>query len=434
MLWRVLISVVVVGSVGLGFSGLGLAETSGVVSEKLEESESALPLAGEAIASLRQKGQEGLAEFLDVYGNQLNNSQMRLVLDKLCQQRDCYASKLYWYTDLEAAKAAAKASGKPILSLRLLGNLDRDLSCANSRFFRVVLYPNGEVSQVLRDRFILHWESVRPVPKVTIDFGDGRQLERTLTGNSIHYILDSDGRIIDALPGLYGPKAFLRELGQAEIVAKASSKLKDEERAELLNQYYRDRIAAIQASWLGNLNQLGIQPPDTTLQSPTNTPTAEEAGRIAIGKAAIEMPILTTVFSNRDAIKTVTDNAEAWDKIAQLHANDAQLDNNSQSLMRQKNPDIYDISQRNITPGAANDPLLPVINKFQSLIALDTVRNQYLLQPQIYEWLLQSPNPNLNNFNDRIYNQLFLTPSTDPWLGLLPTDSYTAIENEGITQ
>ena len=44
-----------------------------------------------------------------------------------------------------------------------------------------------------RDKFVLHWQSVRPVPKVRIDFGNGRTLEKTLTGNSLHLVLDSDG-------------------------------------------------------------------------------------------------------------------------------------------------------------------------------------------------------------------------------------------------
>jgi hypothetical protein len=103
---------------------------------------------------------------------------------------------LFWYTDLDAAKAAARAEGKPILSLRLLGRLDEDSSDADSRFFRTVLYQNREIHQILRDRYILHWRSVRPVP-------------RTFAGNnSIHYILDSRGRLLEPLPGLYGPATF----------------------------------------------------------------------------------------------------------------------------------------------------------------------------------------------------------------------------------
>src|SRR4029079_17039848 len=131
------------------------------------------------------------------------------VLDAVSQQKDSYLSGLYWYTDLSQAQAAARAAGKPILSLRLLGKLNEEYSCANSRFFRTTLYPNAEVSSYLRDHFILHWRSVRPVPRITIYMGDGRRIERTITGNSIHYILDSDGNPIDALPGLYGAKAFI---------------------------------------------------------------------------------------------------------------------------------------------------------------------------------------------------------------------------------
>ena len=59
----------------------------------------------------------------------------------------------------------------------MLGRLDEDLSCANSRVFRATLYANQEVSAFLRERFILFWSSERPVPRVTIDYGDGRKLE-----------------------------------------------------------------------------------------------------------------------------------------------------------------------------------------------------------------------------------------------------------------
>lgn len=60
-------------------------------------------------------------------------------IDALAGQRHAVHSRLFWHRDLGAAKAVAAASGKPILSLRMLGRLDEELSCANSRFFRVVL-------------------------------------------------------------------------------------------------------------------------------------------------------------------------------------------------------------------------------------------------------------------------------------------------------
>ncbi len=135
--------------------------------------------------------------------------------DAVGQQRGCRTSRLFWYTDLGAAEAAARAQGKPIVSLRLLGKLTDEYSCANSRFFRAILYSDQEVSAWLREHVILHWSSERPVPQVAIDFGDGRVLRTTLTGNSAHYVLDADGRPVDVLPGLYGPKPFLKVLGAA---------------------------------------------------------------------------------------------------------------------------------------------------------------------------------------------------------------------------
>jgi hypothetical protein len=144
-------------------------------------------------------------------------AKLRQDIDRVALQRDAYASRLFWYTDLGEAKAEAQRTGKPILSLRLLGKLDEELSCANSRLFRIVLYANPQISQFLRDTYVLHWSSERPVPQITLDFGDGRVVQRTITGNSVHYVLDSQGRMVDALPGLYGPAARRDQAGSRRV-------------------------------------------------------------------------------------------------------------------------------------------------------------------------------------------------------------------------
>src|SRR4051812_33613689 len=181
--------------------------------------------ATQAIANLRQAGPAGMEAMLAA----CTGGSCGDVLDRVCGVHDCADIRLFWYTDLDAAKAAARATGKPILSLRLMGRLDEEFSCANSRFFRTVFYNNREISQILRDRYILHWRSVRPVPKVTIDFGDGSRLERTLTGNSIYYVLDSRGRLLQPLPGLYGPAVFRDALKNAEEAAREAVQIDDGE-------------------------------------------------------------------------------------------------------------------------------------------------------------------------------------------------------------
>ena len=391
------------------------------------------------VSVLRKQGPTGLEVFLKSHNNPLNSDSsgavlpspaLRVALDELCQQRDCYASHLYWYTDIEQAKAAARTSGKPILSLRLLGRLDQDLSCANSRFFRVALYPNAEISKLLQDRFILHWQSVRPVPKVTIDFGDGRKLERTITGNSIHYILDASGRPIDAIPGLYSPKAFLRQLQQAEVAVKNYSKLTPSDRESYLRKYHSDRLNSIQAQWVADLSRLGIQSPPKLVEIPTNPsqpPTAEIASSLAVSKMRVETPMLSALQSsaerNQNALAEITDQ-EVWNKIAQLYAVDAKLDQNSISLIKAK---------KSQSANTQEDNLPIIVKKFEATMALDTVRNEYMLHSQIHQWFMQGKQTrNVEALNEQVYAQLFLTPSSDPWLGLFPSDSYSAIDNDGI--
>jgi hypothetical protein len=271
----------------------------------------------------------------------------------------------------------------------LLGKLTDEYSCANSRFFRTTLYANAEISEALRDRFILHWKSVRPVPKVTIDFGDGRKLERTLTGNSIHYVLDSDGRIIDALPGLYGPKAFLRELERAEKTAKQAAGMSAGERESFLASYHRDRAAAIETAYQQDLKTLGVA-------------------------------------------QATTD--DIWNRIAQLHAGDSQLDAASLALIRSQHPAAAKAARLAISKMVVEDPLVRMVRNFQGSIGVDTARNEYLFHRQIHQWLAAGTTAEIDAFNDRVYAELFLTPRSDPWLGLMPADTYTALENNGVKQ
>src|SRR5215213_2019278 len=134
------------------------------VSEKATE-------ASPAIAELRAMGPTGLRVLFETYAEEIKHAaagqpvseaewqRLTMALDSVSGQRNDFTSGLYWYTDLEEAKRAAHTSGKPILSLRLLGNLTEEYSCANSRFFRAVLYANADVSKYLSEHFILHWKS-----------------------------------------------------------------------------------------------------------------------------------------------------------------------------------------------------------------------------------------------------------------------------------
>ena len=94
---------------------------------------------------------------------------------------------------------------------------------------------------------------MRPVPKVTVDFGDGRVLERTLTGNSIHYVLDEQGQVLDGLPGLYSPQRFeawLQEMQQWATQVKDARKAGNEKAIpEILKTLHTQKVADIARAW-----------------------------------------------------------------------------------------------------------------------------------------------------------------------------------------
>jgi hypothetical protein len=370
-------------------------------------------IAQPAIVALREQGPAGLETMLKVHADSIKAHsgavrgiqkdeqewlRLRTALDAISRQRDSYTSKLYWFTDFEQAKAAARSSGKPILSLRLLGNLDDELSCANSRFFRTTLYANAQVSAYLREHFILHWKSVRPVPKVTIDFGDGRKLERTITGNSIHYVLDSDGRIIDALPGLYGAPPFLTGLQQAESIAIQCATSPATARNQLLHEYHCARVAAIESDWSRDLAVI--------------RPSAEIKSLIQLEAA--------------------TDDA-TWASIAALHSDEARLDQASRVLLITKAPSALTAGRLTVSKIVVENPVLRQIRNLERSISEDTVRNECLFHAKIHEWLAaDSGGQNLDAFNSKVYAELFLTPDSDPWLGLAQPDICTALENNGL--
>jgi len=426
------------------FSGIAAIQAENQPAEWVEQAVSAdAGVAQKAQNHLRQAGPHGLELLEQRFATEIaahrggapsdaSWKRIAAALDRVGGQYDNYASGLYWYTDLEEAKRAARTSGRPILSLRLLGRLDEDLSCANSRFFRTTLYPSAEVNQLLKSGFILHWESVRPAPRVTIDFGDGRKLERTITGNSIHYILDADGRIVDALPGLYSAKVFAAELSRAADAEKEARSTG----APNYKAYQKATEARLLKAWTGDLASLHAAPASYTALSESDLERATSDSR--------------------------------WQQIAQLHWNDVSFDSSVSEVIERKFPDARVAAPVAVTKMAAEKPLLqalestpqtyavevypsapvaaqitaskamvetPMMRAFRNLsgtAVMDTVQNNYMRRTKILAFLAESYGSwSLAQINDWVYARIFLTPRQDPWLGLAPADVFAAIDGNG---
>lgn len=83
-----------------------------------------------------------------------------------------------------------------------------------------MLFSNNKVADYINNHYESSWKSLRPVPKVSIDFGNGTVVNRTLNGNIATFICTSDGTIIDVIAGMYQPEDFLQRLQLAEELVK----------------------------------------------------------------------------------------------------------------------------------------------------------------------------------------------------------------------
>jgi hypothetical protein len=365
-------------------------------------------------------------------------SMLRQEIDRVAGQRDAHASRLFWYTDFEQAKAEAKSSGKPILSLRLLGRLDEELSCANSRLFRLVLYPNPQTSQFLRETYVLHWSTERPVPQLTLDFGDGRVVRRTITGNSVHYVLDAQGRIIDALPGLYGPAAFEKGLRQSLALAKKSADLSDEDSAKAVAKHHARAIWTSTASWKRHLKRVYgeaygdyvdtahlPEPVKFSWPSPLwNSLPAQVVNNLTMSKADMEAPSLSLMQPDVQVSGSWGD----WSKIADGVTRE-RLDPKSRALIEEKSP--RDWSTRDAHPLNAAQ-LERRFKQFERRITEEELRNEYVFHSAIHSHLSRASRVAFASTNDFIYTNVFMTPQADAWLGLMPTEAISGIPADGI--
>jgi hypothetical protein len=162
----------------------------------------------------------------------------------------------------------------------------------------------------------------------------------------------------------------------------------------------------------------------------SENPGALEAAPIAATKAVVEVNILRAITTDARELEAATDDA-AWARIAALHARDSLLDERSIALIRRHTPASQASAAQAKAP--AVDQLSRIVSNLERNMALDTVRNEYVLHNRIHAWLASEPwDKNVDALNEKVYAELFLTPGSDPWLGLYSPDSYTALENGGI--
>ena len=308
-------------------------------------------------------------------------------IDRIAGQRFAAHSRLFWHTSRAAAQREAERTGRPVLSLRMLGRLDEDLSCANSRFFRTILYPDPEIRRLLRTHFVLHWQPVRDVPVVTVDFGDGKLLRQPLVGNSVHLLVSPEGHVLDAMPGLVTPETFSQWLGEATTLWDEINGLAPEHRGRKLATWHAKRAQQRrQTSHLAVTRQQNISD-----LNPLDPRWQEAAGGVQVKLSAV----------TQELVNLQQPEANAAMRIAPLKS-------------------------------FVEAPLLRMVQVIEPRLAIDDVFNRYALQTKLDDWYQVDDKPfDYDEMTQQIYEHLFLMPLDDPWLGLSTTDRFAGLEGGG---
>jgi hypothetical protein len=302
-------------------------------------------------------------------------------------------------------------------------------------------------------RGLLHWSSERDIPRVTIEFGDGRRMESTVTGNSVHVVLAADGTVLDALPGLYFPAAFKAELDGALALVTAIGARAGADRARLIRDHHRALGAAASAAWRAAAGT-PVLPGRARLATIADRAELLALGqRAAMSKAFVEVPTLK-VISAAASPGDVAADVELWAAVGQgLYGiggltlgpvpglGDGSLALPAAAAKAAPPPPpahVLASSTRALIAqvhGAtgAGPSADAVIDKFERVMVADTAQNQLNLRPRISAELAERGGDlDFDAFTAWVYPTVFSMPREDAWLGLLPRTDYSGLPGDGV--
>jgi hypothetical protein len=222
-----------------------------------------------------------------------------------------------------------------------------------------VLFSNDDVANFINKNFEAVWQSVRPVPIVRIDFGNGAVLNRTLHGNIATYVCTANGQVLDILPGIYEPKTYLHSLNQFRLLHNYVIRAKDQGPARL-KEYHEGQARALKQ----------------------NEAPPQFVNHAGLSKRMIEGGILAVLVSAREA--------------------NGLFSMPTQGKKATPNP----------KPESSDD-----ISSWK-VLAEDTKINETTRRLQIHEMLAAAGPVQPNTITKKLYKEVLLADLDDPYLGL----------------
>jgi hypothetical protein len=251
-------------------------------------------------------------------------------------------------------------------------------------------------------------------------------------------VLDAHGRIVDALPGLYGPVAFEKGLRESLALANTVAGLSDDASAKAVAKHHTRATWVATASWRRHLHRVygenyGDSVKEARLPKPLkfswpdplwNSLPANVVNELTMSKADMEGPDVTLMQPDFK----VSGNWGDWTKIAKGVKRE-RLHPQSRALIVEKAP--RDWSSREVEPLDATQ-LEKRFDRFERRMTEEELRNEYVFHAAVHTHLSKAARVAFTSTNDFIYTSVFMTPQADAWLGLMPTEAITGLPDDGI--
>jgi hypothetical protein len=227
---------------------------------------------------------------------------------------------------------------------------------------------------------------------------------------------------------LYGPAAFLKALNQAlgafrSIVAAGPA------REATLRAFHQSAKESVAEQFKAEIRRSGArlnpQSAPAGAFAVLALPDAVRAAALAASKSVVEVKTVKSISQTGkpQAPGAADGDLAEWEKIAALHTSDAALDAASVAL----------ISSQYSSIDARDARMMRILKNLEHYIAVDSVRNEYLMHASLHQWFLDGAlAQDIEALNGKVYAFLFLTPGWDPWLGLVSPDTYTGLVDDGI--
>jgi hypothetical protein len=256
-------------------------------------------------------------------------------------------------------------------------------------------------------------------------------------------VLDGQGRIVDALPGLYGPASFERVLRESLDLARKSGELSDDESAKAVAKYHKRRLWALTGEWTklfhrtygeqydGYLASESIHLPDLVKVQWSNplydSLPAPVVNQLTMSKADMEAPSIDLM---QPQIHVSSPWDSGWTKMADKTPAE-HIDARSRALLQEQRPRNWGKPD---VPALDEGQLAQRIARFERGLREEQLRNEFALHGAIHRHLAQASQVAFATTNEFIYDKIFMTPRSDAWLGLMPTEALTALADDGMAE